>query len=137
MLFTGVAAAGFALLNLILGLALGADDRDLTLTRLTVMGVPHSPQLALTETVPAVLAAIIASTACALALPALTSGALDLAVFTSSDFTGYTSLAVTLRPDFVSVGLPAAILLILTIATLVLQTRATRHRGPARLLRAA
>jgi len=136
MLLTAVAAAAFALLNLILGLALGAADRDLTLTRLTVMGVPHSPRLALTETTPAIVAAIIASTACALALPALTSGAMDLSVFTSSDRTGYTSLAVALRPDLVSVGLPAAILLILTIATLFIQVRATRHRGAATLLRA-
>jgi putative ABC transport system permease protein len=137
MLLTAVAAAAIALLNLILGLALGAADRDLTLSRLTVMGVRHGPRLALTENVPAILAAIIASTACALALPALTSGAMNLSVFTSSERTGYTSLAVTLRPDLVSVGLPAAILLILTAATLVIQTRASRHRGASSLLRVA
>jgi putative ABC transport system permease protein len=136
MLLTAVAAAAIALLNLILGLALGAAERDITLSRLTVMGVRHGPRLALTETVPAILAAIVASTACALALPALTSGAMDLSVFTSSDRTGYASLAVTLQPDLISVGLPAAILLILTAATLVIQTRATRRRGAASLLRA-
>jgi putative ABC transport system permease protein len=136
MLLTAVAAAAIALLNLILGLALGAGERDLTLTRLTVMGVPHSSRLALTETVPAILAAIIASIACALALPALTSNALDLSVFTTSAASAGT-VSVYLRPDLVSVGLPALILLILTAATLVIQTRTTRHRGPASLLRAA
>jgi putative ABC transport system permease protein len=137
MLLTALAAAVFALLNLILALALGAVDRDLTLTRLTVMGVPHSPRLALTETLPAIVAAIVASIACALALPPLTANALDLSVFTSSNVVSTTSTtAVPLQPDLISVGLPAAILLVLTIATLVLQTRATRQRGPARLLRA-
>jgi putative ABC transport system permease protein len=136
MLLTAIGATAFALLNLILGLALGAAERDLTLTRLTVMGVPHTPRLALTETIPAILAAIIASTACALALPPLTSNALNLSVFTTSDSTAGTG-AVYLRPDLVSVGLPAAILLILTAATLVIQTRTTRHRGPASLLRTA
>jgi putative ABC transport system permease protein len=135
MLLTALAAAAFALLNLILGLALGAAERDLTLARLTVMGVPHSSRLALTETIPAVLAAIIASIVCALALPPLTGGALDLSVFTTSDLTT-ASVAVSLQPDLISVCLPAAILLILTAATLVIQTRATRYRGPSSLLRA-
>ncbi|HXL88527.1 MAG TPA: hypothetical protein VN969_06005 [Streptosporangiaceae bacterium] len=137
MLLTALAAAAFALLNLILGLALGAADRDLTLTRLTVMGVPHGPRLALTETLPAIAAAIIASIVCALALPPVTANALDLSVFTSSNLVSTTSTtAVPLQPDLISVGLPAAILLVLAIATLVLQTRTTRQRGPARLLRA-
>src|ERR1700677_171951 len=136
MLLTAVAAAAFALLNLILGLALGAADRDLTLARLTVMGVPHSSRLALTETIPAIVAAIIASTACALVLPSLTASALDLSVFTSSGAVTVNAPAVTLTPDLASVGLPAAILLILTITTLILQTRATRRRAPASMLRA-
>src|ERR1700678_2676968 len=137
MLLTALAAAAFALLNLILGLALGAADRDLTLTRLTVMGVPHGPRLALTETLPAIAAAIIASIVCALALPPVTANALDLSVFTSSNLVSTTSTTtVPLQPDLISVGLPAAILLVLAIATLVLQTRTTRQRGPARLLRA-
>jgi putative ABC transport system permease protein len=136
MLLTAVVAAAFALLNLILGLALGAAERDLTLARLTVMGVPHSSRLALTETIPAILAAIIASVACVLALPALTAGALDLSVFTSSNLVTTAAPAVILRPDFTSVGLPAAALLILTIATLIIQTRVNRRRVPASMLRA-
>jgi len=121
--------------GLILGLALGADERDLTLARLAVMGVRHGPRLALTQAIPAIAAAIIASVACALVLPSLTINALDLSVFTTSDLTT-ASVAVSLQPDLISVCLPAAILLILTAATLVIQTRATRYRGPSSLLRA-
>jgi hypothetical protein len=67
--------------GLILGLALGADERDLTLARLAVMGVRHGPRLALTQAIPAIAAAIIASVACALVLPSLTA-LLTLAVAT-------------------------------------------------------
>jgi hypothetical protein len=131
MLLTAIAAAGFGLLNLILGLALGAADRDLTLARLAVMGDPHRNKLAMTEVLPAVLAATAAGLACALALPALTGTALDLSVFTGS------SATVTLEPDIVSIGLPIAALLILAAATLVIQTRIAHRRGPTGLLRAS
>jgi len=135
MLLTALAAAALALLNLILGLALGAAERDLTLARLTVMGVRYGSRLALTETIPAIAAVIIASLACALALPALIGNALDLSVFTTSNL-ATSATAVTLTPDIVSVGLPAAVLLGLTVATLAIQTRANRRRGSAGLLRA-
>jgi hypothetical protein len=135
MLLTALAAAALALLNLILGLALGAAERDLTLARLTVMGVRYGSRLALTETIPAIVAAILASLACALALPALIGNTLNLSVFTTSDL-ATSATAVTLSPDIVSIGLPAAILLVLTIATLAIQTRANRRRGPSRMLRA-
>jgi hypothetical protein len=101
-----------------------------------VMGVPHSSRLALTETIPAILAAIIASVACALVLPFLTASALDLSVFTSSNLVTTTAPAVTLQPGLTSVGLPAAALLLLTIATLTIQTRVSRRRAPASMLRA-
>jgi putative ABC transport system permease protein len=135
MLLTALAAAALALLNLILGLALGAAERDLTLARLTVMGVRYGSRLALTETIPAIVAAILASLACALALPALIGNTLNLSVFTTSEL-ATSATAVTLNPDIVSIGLPAAILLVLTIATLAIQTRANRRRGPSRMLRA-
>jgi hypothetical protein len=120
--------------GLILGLALGADERDLTLARLAVMGVRHGPRLALTQAIPAIAAAIIASVACALVLPSLTISALDLSVFTSSGLTTGTAPEVTLRPDLVSVGLPAAALLTLAVATLVIQAYGTGSQ-PSRLLR--
>jgi len=130
MLLTVAAAAGFGLLNLILGLALGAAERDLTYARLSVMGHPYGTRLALTETLPAVLAAAIAGLACALALPALVGDALDLSVFTNS------SAAVSLRPGLTSLGLPAAAMLLLAVAALIAQTRLARRRGATGLLRA-
>jgi putative ABC transport system permease protein len=130
MLLTAIAAAAFGLLNLILGLALGAADRDLTLARLAVMGDPHRNKLAMTEALPAVLAAAAAGLVCALTLPVLIGSALNLSVFTSSSST------VTLKPDITSIGLPVAALLILAAATLAVQTRIAHHRGPTGLLRA-
>ena len=130
MLLTVVAAAGFGLLNLILGLALGAADRDLTSARLSVMGHTHGSRLAMTETLPAVLAAAIAGLGCALVLPALVGGALDLSVFTNS------SASITLKPGLTSLGLPVAAMLVLAVASLAVQTRLARRRGLAALLRA-
>jgi len=131
MLLTAIAAAGFGLLNLILGLALGAAARDLTLARLAVMGDPHRNKLAITEVLPAVLAALAAGLACALVLPTLMGTALDLSVFTNS------STTVTLKPDIVSIGLPIAAMLVLAAATLVIQSRLAQRRGPTGLLRGA
>jgi ABC-type antimicrobial peptide transport system permease subunit len=119
-----IGALAFGVLNLILGLALGAADRNLTLARLAVMGDPHRSKLAMTEALPAVLAATAAGLACALILPALMGTALDLSVFTGS------SATVTLRPDIVSIGLPIAAMLILAAGTLVIQTRLAHRRDP-------
>ncbi len=130
MLLAVFAAAGFGLLNLILGLAVGARERDLTFARLNVMGHAHGSRLAITETLPAVLAAAIGGLVCALILPTLTAGALDLSVFTNS------GASVTLRPDFVSLGLPAAAMIVLAVVALAVQTRLARRRGTTGLLRA-
>ena len=122
-------AAGFGLLNLILGLALGAADRDLTSARLAVMGYEQSGRLAVTETLPAVLAATAGGLACALVLPPLVSNALDLSVFTNS------GTAVPMRPGLVTVGVPAAAMLLLAVVALAIQTRLARHHGATGLLR--
>lgn len=130
MLLAVFAAAGFGLLNLILGLAVGATERDLTFARLNVMGHAHGSRLAITETLPAVLAAAIGGLACALILPSLVADALDLSVFTNS------SASVTLTPDFVSLGLPAVAMIVLAVAALTVQTRIARRRGTSGMLRA-
>lgn len=130
ILLSVITAVGFGLLNLILGLALGAAGRELTFARLNVMGHAHGGRLALTETLPAVLAAVVAGLACALALPALVGSAIDLSVFTSA------SGAVTLRPDVQSLALPAAGMLVITVAALAAQTWLTRRRGVTGPLRA-
>ncbi|HZR53465.1 MAG TPA: FtsX-like permease family protein [Streptosporangiaceae bacterium] len=129
IVLTIVAAAGFGLLNLILGLALGAADRDLTSARLAVMGYEQAGRLAVTETLPAVLAATAGGLACALVLPPLVSNALDLSVFTNS------STVIPMRPGLITVGLPAAAMLLLAVIALALQTWLARRRGATGLLR--
>jgi hypothetical protein len=66
-----IGTAAFGLFIVIPGLALGSAERELTLARLTVMGHERPVELALAETMPAVLAAVIAGAVCAVALPHL------------------------------------------------------------------
>jgi predicted lysophospholipase L1 biosynthesis ABC-type transport system permease subunit len=124
-------AAGFGLAILLLGLALGSADRDLTLARLTTLGLEQRrlTRLVLAETLLAVVAAVVAGVACALALPALTSPALDLSVFTGS------SAPVPIAPDLVAVAVPAAGLAVLTAVAVVAETRLLRRRDVPGLLR--
>jgi hypothetical protein len=84
MLLTILTAAGLGLGTLVIGLALGSAERELTLARLTIMGHEKPLRLLIAEAMPAVLAAAVAGLACALALPALTGPALDLSVFTGA-----------------------------------------------------
>ncbi len=123
-------AAGFGLFILMLGVAFGASDRALTLARLTVMGHERATRLVLLEALPAVVAAVAAGAACALALPPLVGSALDLSVFTGS------GAPVMLRPDWISLGVPAVAAVVLAAAALATQARQLNRRGVARLLRA-
>jgi putative ABC transport system permease protein len=124
-------AAGFGLVILLLGLALGSADRDLTLARLATMGLERGrlTRLVLGETLLAVVAAVAAGVACALALPALTSPALDLSVFTGS------SAPVPISPDLLALAVPAAGLAVLTAVAVVAETRLLRRRNVPGLLR--
>ena len=124
-------AAGFGLAILLLGLALGSADRDLTLARLTTMGLEQGRliRLVLGETLLAVVAAVAAGAACAVALPTLTSPALNLSVFTGS------SAPVPIAPDLVALAVPAAGLVVLTVVAVVAETRLLRHRDVPGLLR--
>ena len=123
-------AAGFGLFILMLGMALGASDRALTLARLTVMGHERATRLVLLEALPAVVVAVAAGAACALALPPLSGSALDLSVFTGS------GAPVPVRPDWISLGLPAVAALLLATAALATEARRVRRRGVATMLRA-
>jgi putative ABC transport system permease protein len=123
-------AAGLGLFILMLGLALGASDRALTLARLTVMGHERATGLVLLEALPAVAVAVAAGAACALVLPPLVGSALDLSVFTGS------GVPVMVRPDWISLGLPAAAVLLLAAAALATEARRLSRRGVARMLRA-
>jgi putative ABC transport system permease protein len=123
-------AAGFGLFILMLGVALGASDRALTLARLTIMGHERATGLVLLEALPAVAVAVAAGAACALALPPLVGSALDLSVFTGP------GVPVMVRPDWISLGLPAVAALLLTSAALATEARRLSRRGVAQMLRA-
>jgi putative ABC transport system permease protein len=126
-----VVTAGFGLAILLLGLALGSADRDLTLARLTTMGLDqgHLIRLVLGETLLAVVAAVAAAVACAVALPTLTSSALNLSVFTGS------SAPVPVAPDLVALAVPATGLAVLTAVAVIAEARLLRHRDVPGLLR--
>jgi putative ABC transport system permease protein len=127
---TMATAAGFGLFILMLGVALGTSDRALTLARLTVMGHERSTGLVLLEALPAVVVAVAAGAACALALPPLVGSALDLSVFTGS------GAPVPVRPDWISLGLPAVAAVLLAAAALGTEARRLSRHGVARMLRA-
>jgi putative ABC transport system permease protein len=124
-------AAGFGLAILLLGLALGSADRDLTLARLTTMGLQQGRQiwLVLGEALLTVLAAIAAGAACAVTLPMLTAQALNLSVFTGS------TAPVPISPDLVALAGPAGGLAVLAAVAVVAEARLLRRRGVPGLLR--
>jgi len=119
------AAAGLGLVVMLLELALGAADRELTLARLATMGLVTSQRvrLALFEVLPALLAAAVAATACAIVLPGLLAPVLDLSVFTGS------GAPVRVLPDVNSFALPLAGLALLAAAALAIETRLQQRRG--------
>ena len=130
IVLTIAAAAGFGLFIVILGLALGSAERELTLARLTVMGHERAAGLVLAEAMPAVIAAIVAGAVCAVALPPVIGSSIDLSAFTG------TSAPVQFEPDALAVGLPAVIIGVLALGALVAEARALRRRGVTGLLRA-
>ena len=130
IVFTYAAAAAFGLFIVILGLALGAAERELTLARLTVLGHGRATRLVMTEALPALLAAVLAGTACALLLPHVIGSSIDLSAFTG------TSAPVEFQPDVPALVLPAAGILLLAAAVLATESRALRRHGVTGTLRA-
>jgi putative ABC transport system permease protein len=126
-----LAAAGFSAVIVLLSLAIQGRDRDLALARLAVMGLPagQARLMVLLEALPAVLAAIAAGAACGWALAPLTGSALDLSVFTGDTAT------VPVRADLAALAVPAAVLVVLVLAVLSVQTMVARRRAVTRLLR--
>ena len=124
-------AAGLGLVVMVLELALGTTDRELILARLATMGLPGRQRIWLTllEIGPPLLAAAVAATCCALALPRLLGPALDLSVFTGS------GAPVRALPDFTSFVLPLAVLALLAVVALAIETWAQQRRGIAAQLR--
>jgi hypothetical protein len=97
---------------------------------MTTMGLDRPTGLAVTEAMPAVLAAAVAGLVCALFLPGLVGPALNLAVFTGS------GTPVAMRPGWAALGLPAAAIIVIAAVVLAGQTEALRRRGVTSLLRA-
>jgi putative ABC transport system permease protein len=130
IVLTIAAAAAFGLFIVILGLALGSAERELTLARLSVMGHERATRLVMAEAMPAVLAAIVAGAVCALVLPRAIGSSIDLSAFTG------TSAAVQFQPDVIAVGLPAVAIALLALGALTGQTRTLRRRGIIAMMRA-
>jgi hypothetical protein len=127
---TIAAAAGFGLFILVLGLALGSAERELTLARLTVMGYERDTGLVMAEALPAVLAAVVAGAVCAVALSRLIGSSIDLSAFTG------TGAPVQVQPDVTAFALPAAAVVVLAVAALAAEARIRRRRGITGILRA-
>ena len=130
IVLTIATAAGFGLFIVILGLALGSAERELTLARLTVMGHERTTGLVLAETLPAVLAAVVAGAVCAVTLPAVIGSSIDLSAFTG------TSAPVQFQPDALALGLPAVVIVLLALVALAADAWALRRRGITGLFRA-
>ena len=128
--FTLAAAAALGLFIVILGLALGSAERELTLARLTVMGHERDTGLVMAEAMPAVLAAVVAGAVCALVLPHLIGSSIDLSAFTG------TSAPVQFQPDVIALGLPAVAICSSPWPRWPREARALRRRGITGMLRA-
>jgi putative ABC transport system permease protein len=126
-----IAAGAFSLLTLVLTLLLSAHSREMTLARLTTMGLEpaQSRRITAVETLPAILAAAVGGTACALALVPLVGPAVNLAAFTG------TPVTVPLNADPVAIVAAAGGLLLLAGLTLTIETGLARGRGATRALR--
>jgi putative ABC transport system permease protein len=124
-------AAVLALAVMLLELALGTADRELTTARLATMGLTEGQRVRLVavEVIPSIAASAVAAAACAVALPSLLAPAIDLSVFTQSQ------ASVPLRPDLAAFMLPLAGLLAVTIIALAYEIRSRRGRGVAVTMR--
>ena len=121
----GAAAVVCGLLVLLLSLLLSAPSRQLTLARLSTMGLSAAQGrlVAVLEAVPQLLAVLVGGTATAAVLGPLLGPALSLSVFTGSPD------SVPVRIDPVWLAVSAAGLLVLAIGTLTSQTAVTSHQA--------
>jgi putative ABC transport system permease protein len=121
----GAAAVGCGLLVLLLSLLLSAPLRQLTLTRLSTMGLSagQARLVAVLEAVPQLLAVLAGGTATAAVLGPLLGPALGLSVFTGSA----SSVPVRIEPVWLAAA--AAAMLVLAIVTLTGQSAVTSHNA--------
>ncbi|MET8542656.1 hypothetical protein ABZW03_18665 [Kitasatospora sp. NPDC004799] len=130
--YAGFAAAGFALLAVLLTLMRAAPDRTAVLARLRTMGLRPRQGLALiiAEALPQTLAAAVGGGLVAVAAVALLGGAFDL-----SGLVGAT-VGETLAPAVLPVLLPTAGLTLVVCLGVVLETLVAGRRQIATELRA-
>ena len=93
-------AAALALAVMLLELALGAADRELTMARLATMGLTEGQRVRLValEVLPSIAASAVAAVACAIALPRLVAPAIDLSVFTALPGSGAAATRLRVVP---------------------------------------
>jgi putative ABC transport system permease protein len=125
-----VAAAGLALLILLVALMLGAYPRELTLARLRVMGLAtgQARWLVAAEVLPQVVAAAVGGVVCAVALAPLVGPSINLSSFTGS------GAGVPIRPEPAPLAAVLAGLVVLALLTLAVETLIAGRRGRARVL---
>jgi putative ABC transport system permease protein len=119
------AAAACAAAAVLLGVLLTGQDRTRLGVWLTAMGMTarQARRLALLDTLPLLLVAILGGELASLAIGPLIGPGLDLSAFTGS------SAPVTLRPDLVALTAPAAGALILITMAAAGQNALIRHRA--------
>jgi putative ABC transport system permease protein len=125
------AAAGLSLVILLIMLVLSARPRELTLARMTAMGLSQAQArwLVVAEALPLIVAAIVGGVASAWALASLIGPSISLSAFTG------TGAAVPVRAEPAPLAAAAAGLLAVAFAALVIQTIIASRRGVARTLR--
>jgi putative ABC transport system permease protein len=121
-------AAILGLAALLLELALGAAEREVTLARLAALGLGEGQRALMVamEVLPAVIAAVVAAGACVLLLPRVLAPDLDLSVFTGP------SVTVRLAADAASFAVPLAGVAVLAAVALALEIRSGRGRAAGR-----
>jgi putative ABC transport system permease protein len=124
-------AAALALAVMLLELALGSADREVTTARLATMGLSEGQRVRLValEVVPPIAASAVAAAGCAFALPRLLAPAVSLAGFTHSQ------APVPLGADAAAFLLPLAALVFITVIALAWEIRSGRGRGIAVTMR--
>jgi putative ABC transport system permease protein len=132
------AAAGFSALIVLIWLLMSAPARDMTLARLSTMGLGRGQARWLVgiETLPQVLAAIAGGVASACVLAPLVAPSISLAAFTGSATGGGGAAGATIRTELVPLVLCAAGLIVVSALALGAQFLVARWRGVARPLRA-
>ncbi|MEU3562371.1 hypothetical protein [Kitasatospora sp. NPDC006786] len=130
--YSGLAAAGFALLAVLLTLLRAAPDRTAVLARLRTMGLRPRQGLALivAESLPQTLAAAVGGGLVALAAVALLGGAFDLSALVGA------TVADTLAPAVMPVLLPTVGLTLVVCLGVVVETLVAGRRQIATELRA-